>query len=1482
MLSLSPGHDTAYLTGAVGGGREGYYSAAVTAGEPPGVWYGAGASALGLVGEVDADLMEAIYSGLLDPRDPNAHDRSTWGQAETLGAGHKHYRSAQERYDAALATNPGASPEERAQMWRAAEQGARQANAFIDATFSPPKSWSIASVAFERASNLAYQAGDAYTAAYWEDKHRAIEQAVLVGARASIDYLQDHAGYGRVGKHTAGGPNKWIDAHGWVVAQFLQHDSREHDPQLHVHQAILNRQLCADGQWRALDSTAIKQWRAGAAAVGERVAAEYAAQHAGLRFKARADGNGLEVVGVPAELIDLFSKRTDAIDPRAEAIAEEFRSRYGRAPSLHEWTQMRQQATLETRAPKSHDGMSEQERMDRWVAETQQRVGQDLAATAQAVVAAGAVERDAAGWSPSVVSAQALAEIGDARTSWREADLTRQIERALPAELGGVSPEMVRELLEGLTEQTLRQAVPARTGVDAADAPAELLLADGRSVYEAPGARTYTTADAVVGERLLRRAAVTAGAATLSMEHAQTVVNRYAENGRELTAGQRAALVGVLTSGAMMESVVAAAGTGKSFLVGAINDAWTEAGNRMQGLATTQVATDELASEGLAALNIARWLAAQERLDAGRGLPGDEQFRLGPDTIVVIDEASMTARQDLLAVQQRCAAAGAKTLLVGDHAQMTPVGPGGVLADVAAHGLSYELTEVRRFNADWEKAASLGLRAGDKAAVTEYAKHGRLRDGGAVEQAEAKARQAWLADTLAGKESLLVAQSNAAAARLSAALRNELVALGKVSQECVPLGMQGTVAGVGDLVQARRNAWSLAGWEGNTQAPVNRATYEVTAIRDDGGLTVAPVVERGPEGNVLGAPMQLPPQYVDQHLTLGYASTVHAAEGRTVQTCHGLLTPGMDAAAAYVAATRATEQNTLWGVTRSSPAPDSATGEVAQVAERTTAGMLRDILDAREIEQTALAIQEQAARDDASALTNGGRLIGGIGLVLAQRTSQALDDLVADGALREHDRARLCNDDAMWSVDTMLRRAELAGHDPLAVLRDAVAQRSFEGAQSAAQVLHGRLATMLDGQLTPQVERFADLIPATVPETWESWLGRHADAADDRRAVLGEEIARERPQWAVEALGPVPEDPVERLEWEDKAGTAGMVRELLGYDDPTDALGAPPPANLPDKYAMWCGGHAALGLPDAGPDERAASDGQLFARIAAYERELNWAPAYVADELEAVSKAADDARTAAMVVGARAQAETDPQRAQMLRAEAQQAQAQGAILEDQRAGLERGDLDRAMWAASTAVTKDRAEAAKVVLGARGIDVANPPDKTTATEWVEAHRAQQAQAEAAMVDLAEADIADADHDRNVAEADAMAPVSGPVEQTGLGETAVPDIRQTAVRDPFERSDEADRGRVPTPSQTRETVLRASEAVAEMQAREALDALADEEPDVADVARWGDGTEDIQSDDLVRDDEPVAAYDGPADPVLDEPRPDGWVDFAPYAG
>jgi hypothetical protein len=87
------------------------------------------------------------------------------------------------------------------------------------------------------------------------------------------------------------------------------------------------------------------------------------------------------------------------------------------------------------------------------------------------------------------------------------------------------------------------------------------------------------------------------------------------------------------------------------------------------------------------------------------------------------------------------------------------------------------LTEARRFTHEWERDASLRLRAGDETVLTEYHKHGRLIDAGTIEQAEDSAATAWLADTLAGKHSLLSVNSNEQAAHLSAKLRTEFIRL---------------------------------------------------------------------------------------------------------------------------------------------------------------------------------------------------------------------------------------------------------------------------------------------------------------------------------------------------------------------------------------------------------------------------------------------------------------------------------------------------------------------------------------------------------------------------------------------------------------------------------------------------------------------------------------------------------------------------------
>ena len=138
-----------------------------------------------------------------------------------------------------------------------------------------------------------------------EGRHDQAEQlwsAWMDGARAGIEYLQQHAGYSRAVARRVRAPD-------WVMSTWRHHSDREENPHLHVHVAILNRVQCEDGVWRTLDGQAITRARPAAGAIAERVAEESATRRLGISFAMRPDGKAREIVGVDQALIDTFSSR---------------------------------------------------------------------------------------------------------------------------------------------------------------------------------------------------------------------------------------------------------------------------------------------------------------------------------------------------------------------------------------------------------------------------------------------------------------------------------------------------------------------------------------------------------------------------------------------------------------------------------------------------------------------------------------------------------------------------------------------------------------------------------------------------------------------------------------------------------------------------------------------------------------------------------------------------------------------------------------------------------------------------------------------------------------------------------------------------------------------------------------------------------------------------------------------------------------------
>jgi hypothetical protein len=530
----------------------------------------------------------------------------------------------------------------------------------------------------------------------------------------------------------------------------------------------------------------------------------------------------------------------------------------------------------------------------------------------------------------------------------------------------------------------------------------------------------------------------------------------------------------------------------------------------------------------------------------------------------------------------------------------------------------------------------------------------------------------------------------------------------------VPLGLEGTWAGVGDIVQARRNGWHLAGYHGNRRGPINRERYRVTAVRDDGGLEVTTLP--GGTDLVEGDRIVLPVGYVAEHLALGYATTVHAAQGLTVDTCHTVVTQTTAAEAVYVGMTRGRQANTAHVVTRAVPS-DASPGTVLAAVHRSPAVVLAGVFETSDPHRSALAQAVDSATEAESVRTPAELFADAAQLATAGRTASWLDQLVEDGHLTPDQRIAIAVEDGATTLNGLLRRVELTGQDPKQVLTDAVTRRSFDDARQITSVLHSRISDRV--RLDPVGDAFADWMPTVENPQWQDYITMLAQIADERRSDLGRQAAIDAPVWAVDALGapPAPDRAEHRAAWEDRAASVTAYREMAGHDDESDPLGQPPKPGQAETYAAWRAAWRALGRPEADRAEAEMSTGQLRVRIKAYEREEAWAPDYVANQLAGTRQAADKHRHDATLWDAQAATTIEQDAATRLADEAGKSTALARALEDRAVQLADADEARAAWYAHTAATRAAAERAAAERAAAELaarQAAQPPEPPPVT------------------------------------------------------------------------------------------------------------------------------------------------------------------------
>ena len=1189
MLRVTAGHDIEYPLRSAGSAVAYYLQDGK---EPPGVWAGTAAGALGLTGQVDPEVYRNLFGKLIAPTGERLYSGRPPRYAARTG------RDKDEEAAAAVAAlGEFATPAE-ARRTRAKVLGSTGAAVpFYDLTFSATKSVSLLQASYAATATAARERGDTAAADAYEARVKAIDDAAVETARQVIALAEQRALFVRTGHHSAH-TGEFRDAAGAVAALFPQHDNRSGEPNLHVHTVLLNRAVRADagdGKWRALYGKALWDEQLGLGADAERIFARLLTL-LGIPLAQQDDGNAFEIGGVEQATMDAFSQRTRGqIDPRAAAEEAEYMRLYGREPSARTRWEWRQHLARSTRNAKPDDPPAGPERLARWEEDSRRAGVQILSDLHTAVAEYGACHAPPAELSRAQAERTiriAVAEVQSRHAAFSASQLLWELHRALPALPAGTDPvplleQMAAAALTGQADSVdivLVSPCPASVDVDYLGTRAS----DGQSIYTPPCRNRYATTTQLDAEQhILTTTAAGSRPQLVHPERAEAAATT-ATAGGQLSGGQAAALAALLASATAVTVVRAAAGTGKTRLVGTFARAWTEATGGAVHVVTVsenaaRVAAAEMAAAGaeVRAANLARFLGKQPDGTIGR------RTEAGARDVIVLDEASQVATADWLHLADAAARSGARIIAVGDEYQLGAIGAGGVFTLLADRHGALELHEVHRFANEWEKRASLALRDGDVGVIADYQVQGRIFPA-AEDQAIRNVVLDWAADIHAGKDALMIAQTEGEVTELNRQAAEHLARIREADgwrpgPERIGLA-DGNHAQTGDWIQARLNNHMITA---DGQWLANRDILQVGRIYGFGDDRQVEVRRRQPDGT-WSQPFTLPAGYAQQHATLGYASTVYAAQGRTADTAHALVTQGMNRETLYVAATRGRHENRLHVVT----------GQPGSDHQATPEAVLGQALATPASEQAATT-EMDAALDAAD---HPARLIYLYQQITAAQRAADLDDAF-EARLSAGDYARYRGDPARPALHHAIREAQLAGHDTAAIVA-AITRCAMTGARSVASVLHGRLQHLNLPERPPPPNWTAQL-----PEAHAEGPARAAaEAMDERTRSIGQQHA-DRPQpWIVDRLGMPPARPGPlRDDWITRAGHAGFYRQAEHITDPNVAIG-PRPAGDPEKAAAWDHAARALNLDTDERDIRAASRAQLEHDVHAYAQAAEAAP----------------------------------------------------------------------------------------------------------------------------------------------------------------------------------------------------------------------------------------------------------------------------------
>lgn len=525
-----------------------------------------------------------------------------------------------------------------------------------DFTFTPSKAFAL----------LCAKADDA--------TRRRLEELLVEANEIAMDYVEAQAVVCNGGSSEKG----TIKTRKAKTSRFtvVHQQSRDGDPDWHVHNAVLNIAQDADGNYAALETGGMMRVAKAADKIAQAHLAHRIEQVLGIQTEQRAirDAQGKPkpgemtwgVVGIDDAEMKTFSKRRTKITEYQEALTA-----MGIAISTD-------QAAQATRSAKQEDPLPVA--LKRWKHEAQSH-----------------------GYTTTLDELRERSKTQErtprAPSDWRQWDMTQWV-----ADFCATNKDPKRwsvDCIELAVAQTLGTTTLAQVRRTAAEIAAEHFTrldgsTDETTKWDRQQDLLMPTRWLEAEEHILAWAAESKKYRdeTIGVAQVEEACKAYEKRkGFDLTDEQRAALLHVVADSGRWAMESGLAGTGKTTVAEIAVDLWRAEGYRVIGVSTSQDATQKLQQDAKMdeAYNGAALLA---RLDNDDGKLAGKP--LDSKTVLLVDEAGMMDIWQAERLLKYAHDAGCKVVMQGDTRQLQSVGGGAPFAQLRRDVGGVELKENRR------------------------------------------------------------------------------------------------------------------------------------------------------------------------------------------------------------------------------------------------------------------------------------------------------------------------------------------------------------------------------------------------------------------------------------------------------------------------------------------------------------------------------------------------------------------------------------------------------------------------------------------------------------------------------------------------------------------------------------------------------------------------------------------------------------------